>query len=376
LSKETITVGLLISKYKGGGVPMEGIIRGLNPQRYRVICIYLNKTSDKPNRLEQKGYKAYYISRKEYFQLFNLASVWKLSSILRQEKVDILHCQRHQSTVYGSIAAKLAKTPVVLSHVHGLNRSKRIRRKLTNCVVLRWVNKIIAVSQKTKEDIIKNNPCVRPDQVECLNNSIDYKRFADISISKQQAKESIGLNNDSFVFGAVGRLVPTKGLTYLLRAFAKVYRQVPKSNLILIGEGRLKQQLVATAAELGVDKSVYFLGYRTDVEKLLRAMDVFVMSSVAEGMPGVLLEAMAAGLPCIATSVGGIPTVLEDGKLGMLVPAENADALAEAMVQLAQKPDLTSMVREAQRKVADNYSNDAVRPKLEKIYEETLARIG
>ena len=90
---------------------MAHLMLGLDPQKYRVICIYLKKTSDAVNFLEEKGYKAFYISRKEYFRVFNLLSVWKLAKILKCENVDILHCQRHQATVYGSIAAKLAKKP-------------------------------------------------------------------------------------------------------------------------------------------------------------------------------------------------------------------------------------------------------------------------
>jgi glycosyltransferase involved in cell wall biosynthesis len=369
LSQEKITVGWLFLKYESNGVPMQRLIGGLDPERYRIICIFLKKTSDATNTFEEKGYKAFYISRKKSFRVFNLAAVWKLYKILRQEGVSILHCQRHQATVYGSIAAKLAKTPVVFAHVHGLNRSKKLRRKLINYFVLKWNNKIIAVSQAVKEDILRNNYAVRPKQVDCLNNSIDYKRFANVSITREQARKIIGMDNDSFIFGTVGRLVPTKGLPYLIQAFAKVKEKVPNTELVLIGKGRLKDELKSQAVEAGIGDSVHFLGYRADVEQILQGFDVFVMASVAEGMPGALLEAMAAGLPCIATKVGGIPDVLDNGKLGRLVKACDVNALAEAMVSLAKKPDLTSTIHEAQRKVQEYYSHDVIIKSLENIYE-------
>lgn len=371
MSQEKITVGWLFLKYESNGVPMQGLIRGLNPERYRVICIFLKKTSDATNTFEEEGYKAFYISRKKYFRVFNFAAVWKLYKILRHERVSILHCQRHQAAVYGSIAAKLAKTPVVLSHVHGLNRSKKNRRKLINSIVLRWISKIIAVGQAVRLDILKNNPVARDEQVICLNNSIDYKRFAEVSISKEEARKAVSLNGESFVFGAVGRLAPTKGLSFLIKAFIKVKKQVPNSELVLIGEGKIRDELRTQAVEAGVGESVHFLGYRTDVEKLLPAMDVFVMASIAEGMPGALLEAMAAGLPCIATKVGGIPDVLDNGELGMLIPPKDKDALAEAMIQSATQPrqNQSQITEKAKQKISEKHSHEIFIKNLESIYE-------
>lgn len=371
MKKDKITIGWLCSKYEGDAPPMAPVMLGLDPQEYRVICIYLKKTSDAVNFLEEKGYKAFYISRKEYFRIFNFLSVWKLAKILKCEKVDILHCQRHQATVYGSIAAKLAKTPVVLAHVHGLNRSEKSRRKLINSIVLRWINKIIAVGQAVRLNVLNNNPVVRPEQVMCLNNSIDFARFAEISLSKQQAREDVGLKEDAFVFGTVGRLAPTKGLSHLIQAFVKVKREVPNSELLIIGDGRLRDELYAQAAETTVEGSIHFLGYRTDVEKLLRAMDVFVMASIAEGMPGALLEAMAAGVPCIVTRAGGLPEVLNNGEFGTLVAAEDADALAEAMIKSAAQPERNrpEMTEKARRRVLDEYSHDVIIQRLENIYE-------
>ena len=176
------------------------------------------------------GCKTYCISRFSAFNSFNLFAIWKLATVLKREKIDILHCQRHQATVYGAFAAGLARTKVVLAHVHGLNRSKKVRRRLINAFAFRWISRIIAVSESAREDVIKCNLFLKPEKVICLDNSIDCYRFADEKMSREEAKANIGLPQNSFVFGTVGRLVPTKGYKYLIEAFAEVHKQIPEAR--------------------------------------------------------------------------------------------------------------------------------------------------
>lgn len=364
------TVALLCLKYEGGLPPLEGPFLALDSTKYRKLCIYLKKASDLPNPVEDKGCRSYYMSGLRSFRIFNLGVVWKLVKVLRAERVDILHCQRHQATVYGAIAAKLAKTRVVLAHVHGLNRSRKLRRRLINVLVLRWVNKIISVSEASREDVVKSNRHVKPEQVVCLNNSIDCGRFVDVGLSREDARKRLGLNAGSFVFGTVGRLAPTKGLTYLINAFATVKKHVPNSHLIIVGDGRMRDELEQLVGAADCKDVIHFLGYRTDVEKVLKAMDIFVMASIAEGMPGALLEALAAGIPCVATQVGGIPGVLEEGRLGVLVPAGDADALAAAMSKVVRgMKDFAEMAVKGKKDALLKYDHLVAMKRLDQIYE-------
>lgn len=371
VKKDRITVAWLCLSYSGKKPPMAGLLFGLDSERYRKICIYLKKPSDAPNCVEEYGCKPFYISRKKRFRIFNLAAIWKLSRVLRREQVDILHCFRHQAVVYGTFAAMIAKTPIILSHVLGLNRSKKARRRFINRIVLRRVSKILTVGEAVRDDVLKCNAVVRPDQVISLNNSIDYDKYAEVPLTREQIRKELGLDMDSFVVGTVGRLVPTKGQSCLIRAFAEVKKSMPASELVIVGDGSLKEALCREAGRAGLEKHVHFLGFRPDVERILKAMDVFVMPSVAEGMPGALLEAMAAGLPCIATSVGGIPEVLGHGRFGALVPPENENALAESMKKAAEtiETSFSNMRKEAKRRVLEEYSNDVNTPRLENIYE-------
>jgi len=374
MKNNKIIVARLWHKYGGGVKSRAPIILGINPEKYQTICIYLTKSSEEPNFFEEKGLKVFYISRKRAFHMFDLWAVWKLSRVLKREKVDILHCHRHRATVYGTIAAKLAGVPVVFAHVHGLNRSKNPRRKFINWVVLRWVDKILTVGEAVKEDVLRDNPAVRPEQIISVGNSIDCEWFAQVQITKQQAKESIGLEPKSFVFGTVGRLAPTKGQSYLIEAFANVKREIPTAQLILIGTGRSESQLKEQAHEMGLTNSIHFLGQRSDIPRILRAMDVFVLSSLAEGMPRSLLEAMAAGVPCVGTNVGGTPEILADGEFGYLVQPKDVNALADAMIGFAKETEQQRQIltQEAKQRITDKYSHDVIRKKLENVYHSQI----
>jgi glycosyltransferase involved in cell wall biosynthesis len=373
-----IVVARLWHQYKGGVPSRTAIILGINPQKYQTIFIYLMGNSDEPNYFELKGYKTFYISQKKNLHMFNLRTVWKLTGVLKQEKVDILHCHLHKASVYGAIAAKVAGVPVVFSHVHGLNRSKSWQRKLINQLVLRKVNKIFAVGESVRKDVLESNPFLSPEKVVSLGNSIDYGRYSQIEISKQQAKEDIGLKADSFVFGTIGRLTLTKGYSYLIDAFAQLKGQIPSAHLIFVGEGRLQNELEREAAETPYADSIHFLGQRSDITSILKAIDVFVLSSIAEGLPRSLLEAMAARVPCIGTKVGGIPEILADGEFGYLVPPKNAGALAETMMKTANisEQEREKLIKKAQQRVVDEYSHEIVRKKLENIYETEYTAVA
>jgi len=376
LAERKIKIARLWSRYNGNIPSRSGIIMGLDSSRFDTICIYLMKNSDKPNYFEEKGLKAYYISRKRFLRMFNLLVIWKLSRILKREKIDILHCHRYQATIYGAVAALLAGTKVVISHVHGISRTRNLKRKLTNFFILKKVNKIVTVGQAVREDVLRANPHVKPDKVVSIGNSIDYQNYANVSLTKAQAKDALSLPSDSFVFGTVARFGPYKGHNFLIRAFEKVKKELPSVHLVFAGEGRLRSQLEQQAAQTLYADSIHFLGRRDNVPELLKAMDAYVQPSIgSEGLPRSILEAMAAGVPCIATDVGGNREVIPDSSVGLLVPPRDADALANAMVTLAQIPTegLKRYAEKARQRVRLQYCHDVVKAKLAGLYEEEYA---
>ena len=374
IESRKINIARIWSKYEGQYERRAGIIMGLDPQRYRTICIYLAKNSKNPNFLEQKGYKTIYILENQSLQRFNFMLVWKLVKIIKKEKIDILHCHQHKSTVYGTMAAMIARTPVVIAHVRGLGRTRNWQRRFKNLFFMKKVNKILTVGEAVRNDVLKNNICIPTEKVYSLGNSIDYRYFADVAISKADAKRMLGVPSDAFVFGTVARLVPTKGLSYLIEAFPEVKKHKRSAHLVLLGDGRCRSELEKQASNMFCRDSIHFLGYRENIEQLLRGMDVFVLPSVAEGFGLALAEAMAAGVPCIATEVGGIPEITNGTEAGILVPPRDSAELAKAMINTVSMPrnELAQLVDNAQNRVRHLYSHEKVCQKLMIIYENEL----
>lgn len=371
MEKDKITIALLWPKYSGKVTSVNDLVLGLDKRRFEVIFIYLTGYGKSSNFLEEAGYEVFYLSNIERISVFSFSILLRLAKILKEHNVDILHCHRHKPTVYGVTAAVIAKTPVIMAHVHGLRRSRNFRRKLINFLLFKKLNRIIAVANSVKKDVLRNNWFLSDEKIFVLENSVDYERFADLSISKKNAKQMLGLPSDVFVFGTVGRLAPTKALSYLIEAFSKVKEQQPSAHLVLIGDGQCRAELELQASNVSCRNSIHFLGYRDNIELLLRGMDAFVLSSVAEGMPRVILEAMASGVPCIATEVGGIPEIINGDQVGFLVPPRDSRALAGAMIELAKMSEKNrqKLIDNARLKVYSCYSHQMVMKRLEKIYE-------
>ncbi|MFH1615455.1 MAG: glycosyltransferase [Planctomycetota bacterium] len=366
-----IVIARIWSRYTGGIPSRAPVIMGLDKNRFKTICIYLMKNSDEPNFFEQEGLQTYYLSGKKFLRIINLPIILKLIGILKDRNVDIIHAHRHQSITYGSIAAFLAGKVKVIAHVHGLNRSANFRRRLVNRIWLKRAAKILTVGQAVKDDVLRYNPAVDSGRVINIGNSIDPAPFTDLSMTHQQAKQRLGLASDSVVFGMVGRLAPTKGLPFLIDAFQTVSKHLPASHLILVGDGRERHQLYAQAQNTHCAGAIHFLGKRQDIPQLLRAMDVFVLPSIAEGIPRAMLEAMASGIPCIGTNVGGIPEVLDQGHFGRLVPPKDCVALADAMIQLAQMPaeQRDNLINTARQLIIRKYAHQRLIDILENLYE-------
>ena len=360
--------------YDGRPYIRAGEIFGLNPDCFETIFIYLIKSSDKENIFEKKGYKTFYLSRKRFLHVFNPWSVWKVARILKEQKVDIVQCHKHQSTVYGTLAAIIAKEPIVFAHVEGLNRTRNIGRRLINHFILKRVKKILAVADRIRDDILINNPTVPAEKVVTIGNSVDFQRFASAKISKDEVRKRENLPMDAFVFGTVGRLVPTKGYPYLVRAFTTVKKQAPNAFLVFIGEGRLREQLEKEVEAGGIVDSVRFFGRREDIPELLRALNCFVLPSIAEGMPTVILEAMASRVPCVATNVGGIPEIITDSKTGFLIPSKDENALADVMIRVSRLShnDTEAIMDRAQNMVRNFYDHSVMTEKLENLYRTQL----
>ncbi len=373
MKKDKINLALFWPRYSNTVTSLNDLVLRFDKERFNVIFIYLSGYGVEKNLIEEAGYVVFYLSNIKRINTFRFSILFRLVKILKKHNVDILHCHRHKPSFYGALAGMFAKTPVVLSHVHGLNRTRNMGRRLLNFFLFKRVNRIIGCARSVRDDVLKNNPSVCPEKVIAFENSVDFDCFANVSITKVEAKSKlVGVPVDAFVYGTVARFGQYKGHSFLIKAFERVRKQVPSAHLILTGDGPLKEEIQQQAAKAGLDDSVHFLGRRDDIPKLLRAMDAFVLPSIgSEGMPLVILEAMAAGVPCIASSLSGIPEVINNSDVGLLVPPKDANALAEAMITLANAPEqkLKGIIERAKERIRTNFNHDVVMIKLENTYE-------
>jgi glycosyltransferase involved in cell wall biosynthesis len=245
---------------------------------------------------------------------------------------------------------------------------------LFNRFILSRVDKILTVSQAVKDDVLRNNPSVKPEKIINTGNSIDLDYFSSAVYDKQTIRNKFGIPQNSFVFATAGRLAPTKGQQYLIGAFARIRKQLPNARLLIAGTGELKEELEKQALSLGCDSSVHLLGNVDNMPEFYSAVDVFVLPSIAEGLPRTLIEAMASGVLCIASDVGGIPEILDNGRCGILVPPKDENALADAMLAAANMPqqEKLSVISTANNYIKENYSHNVAIKKIEKIYDSLI----
>ncbi len=258
-----------------------------------------------------------------------ISSVTGTASALREFRPHVLHLHDAHAVLIGSLAAKLARVPAVVV-------SRRVDFRINSRWKYTWaIDRIIAISEAVRTVLCDCG--ISDEKIAVVHSGIDLARFAALP-SRQEARRALELTDDQLVLGSVAALTDHKGHRFLLEGWPQVLAAHPQAVLLLAGTGELEDNLKKQAVALGARDSVRFLGYSKDVLGLLAALDVFVLSSHLEGLCTSLMDAMAAALPVVATTAGGIPEVVEDGKTGLLVPARDPGALATAIVEMLADP--------------------------------------
>lgn len=274
--------------------------------------------------------------------------VLRLYRLLRQERPDILHTHGWATLCEGLLAARLAGVPIV---VHGEHGTLELGR--TNIRVQRWAwgraTQVLAVSSRLAERMerLVGFPLGR---IRTIRNGVDTARFS--PAHRSAARAAFGFASDRVVLGTAGRLVPVKDQATLLRAWAILQGRDHTFTGIIAGKGALLDSLTSLATSLGL-RDVHFLGNRPDVEQVMAAMDVFQLTSVSEGLSNTIQEAMATGLPVVATAVGGADELVVHGATGFLVPPKQPESLADALEGLLSDPSLRARMGAAARERAE-----------------------
>ncbi len=275
----------------------------------------------------------------------DLSLVPRLAQALRERRTDIVHTHNPQPLIYGAPAARLARA-VVVHTKHGLNPGGRGQRLLRRAAA-QLTHAFVAVSETTAQQALLQRDTVST-KLHTIPNGIRLDRYAPDAEARAAARVELGLG-DAWVVGTVGRLDASKNQAMLVRAMAPILSS--RVRLVIIGEGDARPEVEAVVETLAEPRWVVMTGRRMDVPKLVHAFDVFALSSTTEGLPLVVPEAMAAGLPIVTTAVGGLPSVVDDQATGLVVPVD-VRALSKALAALAADHERARAMGARGRRVA------------------------
>jgi len=295
----------------------------------------------------------------------------------KQSDAKIIHTHKYKDTILAAPAAKLCGIPYVVRTVHGLREpfeglrafKMSLYESIERTVHRLCVNSIIGVSSQIERRYRAEGAVSR---VVCIRNGIDLDRRL-THVDRNRLRRDLGVDSGTCLIGTVGRLTPVKGLSYLLQSISILLRQRANVRLLIVGDGVIRKDLEAQARDLGIGENVVFLGHREDTEALLQALDIFVLPSLNEGIPMALLEAMAASRAVVASRVGGIPEIVEDGVEGILVEPMDATQLAENCGRLIESPEIAmKMGEQARKRVVQEFSAVAMADRVAGLYKELV----
>jgi glycosyltransferase involved in cell wall biosynthesis len=346
------------------------LMEGINREEFSSLVYCLSLGGELMVEMRAKGYQARAMGKGPGI---SLALPLRLAKLFKRDGVDIVHCHNFGAFTYGAIGGRMAGVRGVIYTAHGPDFPYRRRQAFFERLPL--ADRVVAVSDFVRRGAVEKAG-LDPSKVTTISNGVDVGRFSrgDAGGAKRKRIE-IGVGESDVLIGVVARLTPEKDHATLLEAFSRVLTGRPPAKLIVVGDGELMGRLREHTARLGLESSVLFLGNRTDVPELLHVLDVFALSSKEEGLGITLLEAMASGVPIVATSVGGIPEIVEHGVTGVLVPPGDEAVLADAIEWVLSHPEtIEPMVAAARRRVEEKYSLERMISEYEALYRISAGR--
>ena len=322
------------------------------------------------DRLRQAGVKVHSLSPHKLLPLYLASIPWRLLA----DRPDILHCHLIPSNIIAKPLGALLGVPVVINHDH-TNDTRRADSRLLLALDRfsnRFASHIVAVSASCREFLITRES-IPANDVTLVPNAIDLRRFSPSAAMRDQARVELGLPASARVVAGVGRLNPQKNFSLFLDIAAQLAPRFPDLHFLLAGDGPEEKMLREKAVALGIADRVTFSGYVADTRLVYLAADVLLMPSRYEGLPMTLLEAMAMGLPVVASQLDGIAEVIGDGCEGFLVPSDDAALFVERTAALLQDAELSLRIAQnARAKIEASFSVERMTSAVEEIYDRFL----
>jgi glycosyltransferase involved in cell wall biosynthesis len=366
----TVKVMHLITELSTGGaqVALRRLLTNCDRQRFemQVACLY-NGDGAAGQQIRQASIPVHDLKMKAKT---DIKAFSRLFHLLRREEPHILHTWMFHANFSGRISGRIARVPIIVSAERTMGQESWMRRGLNKATAY-LADRVVCVSQATTIyaaqtiGIPESKLTVIPNGVDLA----DFDHLPDVDL----ARAAWNLPAQGVIIGAVGRLHAVKGFAYLLEAFARLAPDFPQATLLLVGDGPDRSILEQQAARYHLSQRVTFMGEQTDVPSLLAAMDVLALPSLHEGMPNVVLEAMTAGLPVVASRIGGVPEVVIHGETGWLVAAADPGALCNAIINLLNDPSRAQAMGKAGRQRVERLFNllDTISI-TESLYEQLM----
>lgn len=362
----------------GGEMQMVDLLRRIDRDKFRPIVGCLRKEGPLLSALEQIEIPVREIPvRGALYYPHSIREMIRLSFFLRKEKVKILHTQDLYSHLVGVPAAILASVPIVITNRLDLGHTMDRWHRWALRALSPFITKLMANSEGVRRMLITAEK-TSPEKIEVIYNGVDLERFdrgAEIQARRAVRREPLypDFHPEDRLIGVLANLSPIKGHAVLLEAAVRIIAYCPKAKLIFIGREDCRPALEARARALSIDKRVVFLGSRQDVPRVLSCLEISVLPSLAEGFSNAILESMAAGLPMVATDVGGNREAIVEGETGFLVPPKDPDALADRILRLLEDRTLAEKFGKAgRRRIEEFFTLDRMVSETERFYEELL----
>ncbi|MBU4305738.1 MAG: glycosyltransferase [Candidatus Omnitrophica bacterium] len=306
---------------------------------------------------------------------FDMGAINRLVRIIKLKKISIVHSHQTRLDFFGCIAAKFAGIPFIftrhlsISDLSSSHWKKQSYMYIDRIVTVKYAKKIVAVSKDIAGNLIaKENADSYKTKV--IYAGIDLENYRK-GISIGEVRKEFGLGSEIPLVGVIARLNEQKAHQYFLSAAVEVLKAVPLTKFLIVGDGPLKEKHGALCRELGLEEQVIFAGYRKDTARILADLDVAALSSLSEGVPVTIVEAMAMSKPMVCFNVGGVPELVVDGVTGILVPIKDVKALADGIVRLLKNKEEAKQMGEAGRRRVEEYFNlERMVKEYEKVYNE------
>lgn len=393
IDRRRIRVLRIIARLNVGGPALHGVILndGLQRRGFETLLAYGAHGPDEgslDHLPRDRGLSAVYVpALGRSIRPWNDAQAFvAVRRLIREWRPDVVHTHTAKAGALGRLAAALSNATksrrarcAVVHTFHGhvfsgyFGRATSFAVRIAERGLSRVTDRIVTISESQRRDIVERYRIAAPERVTVVPLGLELERFRECPVVAPGARARLGLKDDEFVVGYVGRLVPIKDVGTLIRAVALARRRVPRVRLLVAGDGECRRALQQIAASLDLADAAIFLGWRDDVVALYASMDMFALSSLNEGTPVSLIEALAAGLPVVATDVGGVRDVLREGRLGALVPPRHPEGLADRICEVAQDRAAARLQAESARQdVRARYGADQLTAQMAALYEEVL----